>query len=303
MGIFWKCFRCGAGFLIIFLSMIFSKQMVCFGAPADPSKAVDKKMDDVWALFATADLGHAEERLEALKQEYPDNLLIQVGFGYLFLEKGESKRAEVELGKVIRLGEGDGDIATKPDSIRHAVSLAYSGGGRIFMQKLDMLNALAYFTKAYYAFSMVSAYIQCAVIERKYQHNYKLCEQIHQEIQTAYPDDFPSNRIQLAILYLIEGKKVEADKLIVGLPKTGYFFFDWAAFYSVAGDIEKTMDFLKSYLDRYRPYPARCRQILRDVQNDSDFKNLRRAPQFNEWLKKVTAAYVKSVSSPVGNKV
>ncbi len=289
-------------FVIPFILMIFLGQIVCFGLPAGDSDAVDKQIKDVWLFIFEADLVRAEALLGTLKQEHPDDRLIRLGSAYLSLEKGEYDQAEKKFIDLISREKVSGNIKEKPALVRHVISLAFRGLGFINLQKSDVFDAKAFFTKAFYAYMDIPSYIQFAIILRKYDKDFKMSEQAHGEILRSYPKGFPNNRIQYAVLKLEEGKKEEADKLISGLEHQGYYAFDWATFYSMSGDIEKAIESLQIYLDRYCSYPERYQQILRDVKSDVDFENFRKSPQFNKWLEKTVAACGSSVKIPPKNK-
>ena len=280
----------GVVFVIPFILMIFLGQIVCLGLPSSDSDTVEKQIKEVWLFIFEADLVHAEALLGALKKEYPDDRLVRLGSAYLSLEKGEYDQAEKKFIDVISREKVSGNIKEKPVPVRHVISLAFRGLGYINLQKSDVFNAKADFGKAFFAHADIPSYIQFAIILRKYDKDFKVSEQVHGEILRSYPKGFPNNRIQYAILKLEEGEKEEADKLISGLEHQGYDAFDWATFYSASNDISKAMDSLRIYLDRYRAYPLRCRQILRAVKSDVDFENFRKSPQFNEWLEKATVA-------------
>ena len=243
-------------------------------------------IDKAWDLMVEGKLDEAEAILLDILRREPTNFSARVSLGHLFLEKGALRSAWREFKNVVKEVLGEKEISSLNEGQRHAVSWAYLGLGDILIQRFAYPQAEIALMKADYASSNPAAYSLLGILARKYRKDLALSETIHKEIQQASPNEFAGNKIFLAIVYLYEGKRKEAEKIIEGIKDKETYTLELAAFYSVAGDAQKAFDHLKKSLDAYSLYPARRRQILEYLQRDEDFKNLRDFPPLQEFIRK-----------------
>ena len=249
--------------------------------------STEELIDDAWRLMTDDKLEEAKEVLVGVLDRDPKSFNARTALGHLYLEEGKNDDADRELRQVVEEVLGKREISELDNFEKQAVSLAYLGLGELFMQKDNYSEAEIAFLKAQTAFPNPAAYSLLGILARKYRRDLSLSEVIHKEILEAYPNNFIGNKIYLAITYLLRDEREKAFKLIGELKVEDMkrYPLELSAFYSRAGNSNQAVGYFKKAFNKYSSHPAKQQQILKQIQKDDDFDNLRKTPQFQRSVR------------------
>lgn len=282
--------------------------MLCFVLLCRPASSLSDKssyetatpnsrevIDKAWDFANEGKIGEARALLDRALEERPHSPYALMVLGYLYLAEGKLDEAQKEFERVIT------NIQTRqeePDPFFQKVSSwSYLGLGTVQMGLGDYFKAEQALMKAMHLFPNPAPYSLLGVLARKYENDLSLSESIHREILEKYPDFF-SNGIYLAVVYLEQGKKELAEKLVREVKNEKGYELELAAYYSVSGHTDKSLDYFQRYLDRYRQFPSKIQQIFKQIEKDEDFENLRKTPQFQRLVRDLNVSSFQAKSRP-----
>ncbi len=191
------------------------------------------RIDMAGLLVSGGQLQLAQEQNEWLLQNRPQDSRVHVIAANLLSAQGDVPGATAEMQKAITLAPGDGDLYMR-------LALLQLKGGQANAAEVSFSKAVELNPKSLEAWLLMGTYHQAS-------HQYDRAEQEFRHAMEVAPKD-PEPRAALVRLYLIQGKKTDAEEF---LKQVKHDFPDNSAGYRMLGDFYFTTGDLDKAIAEY----------------------------------------------------